>query len=42
MIDVMSSSYRGLRSRERERLEALDAMDVTLSRDVLIWSAAAS
>ena len=35
MRDVMSSSYRGLRTRERERLEQLDAMDVTLSRDVL-------
>lgn len=35
MIDVMSSSYRGLRTRERERLEQMDAMDVTLSRDVL-------
>jgi 23S rRNA (guanine745-N1)-methyltransferase len=42
MMDVMSSSYRGLRTRERERLEALATMDVTLSRDVLIWSAAAS
>ncbi len=35
MIDVMSSSYRGLRTRERERLEQMDAIDVTLSRDVL-------
>lgn len=35
MIDVMSSSYRGLRRRERERLEELDAMDVTLARDLL-------
>ena len=34
--DVMSSSYRGLRHRERERLSRLDAMDVTLSRD-LLW-----
>lgn len=37
MLDVMSSSYRGLRVRERERLEQLDAMDVTLARDVLIF-----
>jgi 23S rRNA (guanine745-N1)-methyltransferase len=37
MLDVMSSSYRGLRTREREKLETLDAMDVTLSRDVLLF-----
>lgn len=35
MLDVMSSSYRGLRAREREKLETLNAMTVTLSRDVL-------
>lgn len=40
MLDVMSSSYRGLRAREREKLEALDAMDVTLSRDVLRFTPA--
>lgn len=38
MLDVMSSSYRGLRAREREKLEALDAMEVTLSRDVLLFT----
>jgi 23S rRNA (guanine745-N1)-methyltransferase len=38
MIDVMSTSYRGLRTRERERLETMEAMDVTLSRDVLLFS----
>jgi 23S rRNA (guanine745-N1)-methyltransferase len=38
MIAVMSSSYRGLRTRERERLEAMEAMDVTLSRDVLVFA----
>jgi 23S rRNA (guanine745-N1)-methyltransferase len=38
MIDVMSSSYRGLRTRERERLETMQAMDVTLSRDVLLFA----
>lgn len=37
MLDVMSSSYRGLRNRERERLETLEAMDVTLARDVLVF-----
>lgn len=33
--DVMSSSYRGLRTRERERLARIEAVDVTLSRDLL-------
>jgi hypothetical protein len=37
MIDVMSSSYRGLRTRERERMATLDSMNVTLSRDVLVF-----
>jgi 23S rRNA (guanine745-N1)-methyltransferase len=40
MLDVMSSSYRGLRSREREKLEMLDAMNVTLSRDLLLFKPA--
>lgn len=35
IADVMSSSYRGLRSREREKLALLEGMDVTLARDVL-------
>jgi 23S rRNA (guanine745-N1)-methyltransferase len=35
--DVMESSYRGLRARERERLAALDEMTVTLSRDLLLF-----
>lgn len=35
IADVMSSSYRGLRASEREKLDALEAMNVTLSRDVL-------
>ncbi|MEO8034886.1 MAG: methyltransferase domain-containing protein [Acidobacteriota bacterium] len=34
---VMMSSYRGLRTRERERLTGLGAMDVTLSRDLLLF-----
>lgn len=38
LLDVMASSYRGLRTRERERLEQLDALDVTLSRDLLVFS----
>jgi 23S rRNA (guanine745-N1)-methyltransferase len=37
LADVMSSSYRGLRARERERLASLEEMDVTLSRDVLVF-----
>jgi 23S rRNA (guanine745-N1)-methyltransferase len=35
MLEVMSSSYRGLRTRERERLGQLDAADVTMARDLL-------
>jgi 23S rRNA (guanine745-N1)-methyltransferase len=35
--DVMMSSYRGLRTRERERLDELDEMDVTLGRDLLLF-----
>jgi 23S rRNA (guanine745-N1)-methyltransferase len=35
--DVMASSYRGLRAREREKLESIEAMDVTLSRDLLVF-----
>lgn len=37
--DVMTSTYRGLRTRERERLHALAAAEVTLSRDVLLFRA---
>jgi 23S rRNA (guanine745-N1)-methyltransferase len=37
IADVMSSSYRGLRTRERERLAAISATDVTLARDVLLF-----
>lgn len=36
--DVMASSYRGLRRSERERLDGLEALDVTLSRDLLLFS----
>ena len=35
--DVMTSSYRAMRTRERERMERLSAMDVTLSRDLLLF-----
>jgi 23S rRNA (guanine745-N1)-methyltransferase len=37
IVDVMSSSYRGLRAREREKLDTLSAMNVTLSRDLLLF-----
>ncbi|HET8774477.1 MAG TPA: methyltransferase domain-containing protein [Thermoanaerobaculia bacterium] len=37
IAEVMASSYRGLRTRERERLEQLDALDVTLARDALLF-----
>jgi 23S rRNA (guanine745-N1)-methyltransferase len=40
MTDVLSSSYRGLRTRERERLAQLEDMDVTLSRDLLLFRSA--
>lgn len=36
---VMTSTYRGLRTRERERLEALAETRVTLSRDLLLFRA---
>lgn len=39
ILDVMSSSYRGLRTRERERLQAIEAMEVTLARDLLLLRA---
>ena len=35
--DVMTSSYRAMRVREREKLLALGELDVTLSRDVLLF-----
>ena len=37
IADVMTSSYRAMRTRERERLDALGPMDVTLSRDVMVF-----
>ena len=35
--DVMAATYRGVRPRERERLQALEAMEVTASRDMLLF-----
>ena len=37
MADVLTSSYRGLRTRELERLATLEAMNVTLARDLLLF-----
>lgn len=37
IADVMASSYRGLRTRERERLNGVDATDVTMARDLLLF-----
>jgi len=39
IADVMESSYRGLRARERERLATIESADVTLSRDVVVFAA---
>src|SRR5687768_278894 len=36
--DVMTSSYRAMRAREREKLGTLGEMEVTLSRDVLVFA----
>lgn len=35
--DIMASSYRGRRTRERHKLEQLGFMDVTLARDLLLF-----
>jgi 23S rRNA (guanine745-N1)-methyltransferase len=37
IADVMATAYRALRTRERARLETVDDLDVTLSRDVLLF-----
>ncbi len=37
IVDVMSSSYRGLRAREREKLAQITFADVTLARDLLLF-----
>ena len=34
--DMLASTYRGFRAAERARLASLDAIDVTLSRDLLL------
>lgn len=34
--DVMTSSYRGLRKSQQERLASLQSLEVTLSRDVML------
>jgi 23S rRNA (guanine745-N1)-methyltransferase len=35
--DLLSATYRGARSRERERAEWIGEMDVTLSRELLVF-----
>jgi 23S rRNA (guanine745-N1)-methyltransferase len=35
--DVLTSTYRGLRRSEQERLQELGTMDVTLARDLLLF-----
>lgn len=36
--DVLASTYRGMRPGQRERADGLSAMDVTVSRDVLVFA----
>jgi 23S rRNA (guanine745-N1)-methyltransferase len=38
IIDLMASTYRGLRAREREKVATLGAMEVTLALDVLVFA----
>ena len=35
--DVMTSSYRAMRTRERDRMDRLTSMDVTLSRELVLF-----
>jgi 23S rRNA (guanine745-N1)-methyltransferase len=37
IVNVLTSTYRGVRNRERERLANIGELDVTLSRDVLLF-----
>ena len=39
LVDIMTSSYRGLRPRERERLATVEKMHVTMARDLLLLRA---
>jgi 23S rRNA (guanine745-N1)-methyltransferase len=39
MADALTSTYRGLRHRERDRLAQMKTMPVTLSQDVLVFTA---
>lgn len=38
LADVLASTYRGARASERERVDDRTALDVTLSRDILIFA----
>jgi 23S rRNA (guanine745-N1)-methyltransferase len=40
IADVLATTYRGGRQRERERAEELEGLDVTLSRDMLVFARA--
>jgi 23S rRNA (guanine745-N1)-methyltransferase len=37
MTDVMASTYRGARARQRERIAQLEAMEVTLAQEMLVF-----
>jgi len=39
IANVLASSYRGSRHREKERLGEIDTLEVTLSRDLLLFRA---
>lgn len=38
IADVMESSYRALRARERERLAAIESAEATFSRDLMVFA----
>ncbi|HEY3052104.1 MAG TPA: hypothetical protein VGK04_01810 [Thermoanaerobaculia bacterium] len=37
IVNVLTSTYRGIRNRERERLSGIGRLEVTLSRDILLF-----
>jgi 23S rRNA (guanine745-N1)-methyltransferase len=38
IVTALTSSYRGMRNRERQRLAQVDSVTVTLSRDILVFA----
>jgi 23S rRNA (guanine745-N1)-methyltransferase len=38
VADVLKTTYRGARFRQRDRIDAIGPMDVTLSREILVFS----